>query len=267
MKRLRGLFRACLLILALLAAPAVSEARWPQQGKDVKTKGKMKLDVSNTSEGYFMASVKSKSKKRLKLRVEKGGQTLTYDLNGEGDFEVFPLQLGSGKYSVTLYENVSGKKYSQAGKMTLNVKLAGELQPFLYPNQYVHYREATEAVSAAAGLCGGKQGRAAFDEVCGFMKSRFVYDYVKAVTVKAGMLPDIEGAYEKKMGICQDLAAIMVCMLRTQGIPARLMIGYADRQYHAWTTTVIDGQEVFYDPTAAINGIGKVREYTVERYY
>ena len=29
--------------------------------------------------------------------------------------------------------------------------------------------------------------------------------------------------------VCQDLAAIMCCMLRTQGLPARLVIGYADK--------------------------------------
>ena len=95
----------------------------------------------------------------------------------------------------------------------------------------------------------------------------FVYDFIKAINIKPGMLPDIDGSYSKKMGVCQDLSAIMVAMLRTQGIPSRLIIGYADSQYHAWTMTMINGEETFFDPTAAIAAISQVKEYSMERYY
>ena len=67
--------------------------------------------------------------------------------------------------------------------------------------------------------------------------------------------------------IRQDLSAVMVCMLRTQGIPARLMIGYADKQYHAWVEADVNGKECFFDPTAALSAISRVKEYTIERYY
>lgn len=81
------------------------------------------------------------------------------------------------------------------------------------------------------------------------------------------MLPDIDTCFNKKLGICQDLAAMTVCMLRVQGVPAKLMIGYADRNYHAWVVAIIDGREVFYDPTAELNAISRVKNYTVERFY
>ena len=162
---------------------------------------------------------------------------------------------------------MSGKKYSQEGKITISVSLKSYTIPFLGPNQYVNYSKASEAVAKANDLCAGKTAKESFDVVCSFMKSSFVYDYVKAVTIKAGVLPDIDGSYKKKMGVCQDLAAIMACMLRTQGVPCKLMIGYADKQYHAWTVTIINGEELFYDPTAALNAISKVKQYTLERYY
>ena len=255
------------LVALLCCAALADDPVWPEKGSEVKKNGKVKVDISNTSDGYFMAAVQKKNKHKLKLRVVKDGETLTYDLNGNGDFEVFPLQLGDGKYEISLYENVSGKKYSQEGKLSIKVKLKSKTVPFLGPNQYVSYTKTTEAVKKAAELCSGKKGKQAFDAVCSFMKSSFVYDYVKAVQIKAGMLPDIEGSYKKKMGVCQDLSAIMACMLRTQGIPCKLMIGYADKQYHAWTVTVIDGEEIFFDPTAALNAISKVKEYTLERFY
>ena len=256
-----------LWIVLFCAAGQADGALWPERGDTVKKDGKEKVDVSNIEDGYFMAAVQKANKHKLKLQVVHGDEKLTYDLNSDGDYEVFPLQLGEGKYTIALYENVSGKKYSQEGKISISVKLKSENRPFLYPNQYVNYKKTTEAVLKAAELCEGKSQKEAFDIICNFMKTSFVYDYVKAVTIKAGMLPDIDGAYSKKMGVCQDLSAIMVCMLRTQGIPCKLMIGYADKQYHAWTTSIIDGEEIFFDPTAALNAISKVRDYSLERYY
>ena len=188
------------------------------------------------------------------------------DLPGSGDFIVVPLQMGSGKYKVTLYENTSGKKYAAAGSVTIKAKLTREDGAFLYPNQYVDYDEATKAVAYADKLCAGMSPKEAFNAVCTHMKT-FSYDYIKAINIKAGMLPDIPGTWDKRMGVCQDLAAIMCCMLRTQGLPARLVIGYADKGYHAWTVTEINGEDAFYDPTAALNAISKPKKYTVERFY
>ena len=77
----------------------------------------------------------------------------------------------------------------------------------------------------------------------------------------------IEETWKKRMGVCQDLSAVMCCMLRTQGFPARLMIGMADNNYHAWVTVNLDGEEQMFDPTVAVSGISSVKKYTVERFY
>ncbi len=255
---------SALTIWVVLASP---NARWPETGKDVVRDSKLKVDRSHFKDGYFMACCTSKANKKLKLRVIKGDETLTYDLNGKGEMEVFPLQLGDGNYRICLYENISGKSYSAAGAVHLNVKLNDPNGPFMYPNQYVKYSQDTDAVKKADQLCEDKTSKQAFDAICSFMKNSFGYDFVKAASIKAGTLPDIEGCYKKKMGVCQDLSAIMVCMLRSQGIPAKLMIGYADKNYHAWVVAVVDGEEVFHDPTAALSAISKTKKYTVERFY
>ena len=41
-------------------------------------------------------------------------------------------------------------------------------------------------------------------------------------------------------GICFDYAALMTAMLRSQGIPTKLEIGYSGEVYHAWISTYID---------------------------
>ena len=262
------LLAAVSLAASVTASPA-SEAKWPAEPNIPRLwySGKLQADFSNASEGYFHARLNAPNKHRMKLRVSKGGTTLTYDLNGSGDFEIFPFQLGSGFYDVSLYENVSGKKYAQAGNLALNVNLASDDISFYYPNQYVDYTLLSESVIQAEKLGEGLNDLEKFNAMCSYMKTNFLYDYVKAVTIKAGQLPDIDGSFKKKMGVCQDLSAILCSMLRTQGLPARLIIGYADKQYHAWTVTYIGGKEYFFDPTAAIGGISKVIDYSVERYY
>jgi len=267
MRRLFTLFLLALILAGLLPAGAGADALWPAAGGNEQRSGKMKLDVSFLTEGYFLAAIQKPSSHRLKLRVVKDGETLTYDLNNQGEYEVFPLQLGNGNYEVSLYENVSGKKYSQEGKISLSVRTRLPGVCYLYPNQYVHYTQLSEAVAKAGELCAGKDPKEAYAIVCEFMKDNFVYDFIKALTVQAGQLPEIDKSYANRMGVCQDLAAVMVCMLRTQGIPARLIIGYADNQYHAWTQTKLGGTDELFDPTAALNAITPVKVYSIERYY
>ena len=95
-----------------------------------------------------------------------------------------------------------------------------------------------------------------------------MYDYIKSVTVKPGQMPQIDECWETKRGICQDLSAVTCAMLRSQGIPARLMIGTVGANtYHAWVLAVVNGKDRFFDPTAELNASSKTETYTPERYY
>ena len=262
-----GILLSLFLLLAILFAAAgqASEgAVWPvSSGERVLSNGKLVVDASHADQGYVMVKVSSQTKKRLKFRVAKDQSTLTYDLNSAGDYEVFPLQLGSGSYTFSLYENVSGSKYSAEGKVSLTAQLNDENAAFLVPNQYVDYVRTTNAVLKSDELA--TQGDI-YNTVRDFMINEFQYDFVRAKTISPGALPEIDQCFDNRAGICQDLSAVMVCMLRVQGIPAKLMIGYADKYYHAWTVAVVDGQEVFFDPTAAIGCLNASR-YTIERFY
>lgn len=81
------------------------------------------------------------------------------------------------------------------------------------------------------------------------------------------MLPDIKGLLKKKVGICYDIASLAVAMLRISGIPAKLVIGMADKNYHAWVEIINNGGKILrYDPTFDIYN-KKVNKYIVERYY
>ena len=92
----------------------------------------------------------------------------------------------------------------------------------------------------------------------------FVYDYIRAIKTakQKNVFPDVERTWILKMGICQDIAAMTVGMLRAIGIHAELCIGTTGgRKKHAWVETDIDGKKYRYDFS------GRAKKYIVERRY
>lgn len=263
------LMAAMLSGLAAVGIALFSGAVWPEAtGSRQLSDGDLTVDASNQADGYIMARA-AKTQRRQKLRISRGDVTLTYDMNGEGEYEVIPLQLGGGEYRVTLYRCVEGNRYSQEGAVKLTAQLADEDAAYLCPNQYVFYTADSPAVRKSDELCADLETEAErYRTICDYVLDNFAYDYVRAVAAKqSAYLPDIDGCYESRRGICQDLAAMTACMLRVQGIPARLVIGYAGDNYHAWITAKVDGKEVLFDPTAELARMGDGLIYTAERYY
>lgn len=259
----------CLMCMATIALASIGDAVWPQaDGEKEESSGGLTVDYSHAQDGYVMVKGPV-TDKRLKLRISRGKATMTYDLNGEGEYEVFPLQLGSGKYQCALFKNAKGKKYAQDGKVSFKVELSREDAAFLCPSQYVNYTAQTQAAQLSDEICAGLgSDQEKFEAIRAYIQSNYVYDFVKASTVTGGTMPDIDDCYEKKMGICQDLAAMAACMLRVQGIPTKLVIGYVGKNYyHAWNGVIIDGKEILYDPTLDLNGIAGNQKYTIERFY
>lgn len=258
---------AALLLTGMTAAFALLAAVWPQTGERILQKGSLTVDASHAEEGYILARASVGSKK-LKLRVTHGDETYTYDLNGEGEYEVFPLQLGSGSYAVSLYKNVKSNRYSKEGEVSLKVSLNREDAAFLCPSQYVNYTPDSPAVQASAELCENlTTDEEKLSAIREFMTRGFAYDYVRALTGPGSYLGDVDGCFETRLGLCQDFAAVAACMLRVQGIPTQLVIGYADENYHAWNNVLIDGEYRRLDITAVLSGFSSNVVYTAERYY
>ena len=257
-----------LWVLVCFGAQASSmDAVWPESpGIDVRTDGSLVVDASNMDKGYVMVKTGQPTSHGLKVVISTGKWQLNYDLNNTGEYEAFPLQRGSAVYEVALFENVKSNKYASGGKVSLDVHMQNEYGAFLVPNQYVSYELWTSAVQKSDEICTGKSQQEVFNAVNQFIAQEFQYDFVRAKTIPAGTKPDIDYCYDNRMGICQDLAAVAACMLRVQGVPTKLVIGYADKYYHAWTTVVINGQEMFFDPTNAVGAIN-AKKYTAEREY
>ena len=119
------------------------------------------------------------------------------------------------------------------------------------------------------------------------------YDKSRAAAIASGQitsyLPDLDCVLAEKKGICFDYAALMTGMLRSQGVPCKMVVGWAGTQYHAWVsvwtqeTGWVEGAIYFdgttwhrMDPTFASSGnnsseilqyIGNGSNYTVKYLY
>ena len=196
------------------------------------------IDISHTQEGYIMAKYTgSNAKPKLQL-TGTDGVTYTYSLYK--DYSTFPLTSGDGTYQVGVYENVSDDRYTTLLSKTFSVTLTDPLKPYLYPNQYVNFTADSLPVAKAEELADGASSDLdIISSVYNYIITHFTYDYSKASSVTSGYLPDIDEVFTSEKGICFDYAAVMACMLRSQGIPTRLEVGYMKEQYHAWVSTYI----------------------------
>lgn len=195
------------------------------------------IDYSNSSEGYFYARFSGDPTKRSKLQVIKDGATITYDLDSAGSSSVIPFNLGSGSYKIVIYEQTTGSSYATALSTTVSVSLRNSLVPYLYPNRIVNYTAGSAAVTKARALCtGAANDLQRLKAIYAYIIANVKYDYAKASSVQSGYIPNVDSTLSTNKGICYDYAALMAAMLRSQGIPTRLVMGYVapSGAYHAW---------------------------------
>ncbi len=278
--------------VALAASPAaVGTFLTPDaSGRLTAQNAKAVIDYSNTGDGYVMVRYTAATQKRLKVIVQ-GPTEVKYQYNVNWDeWTVFPLSDGNGQYEVTVYENTTGSKYAAVLSKRFSVALEDEFAPFLRPNQYVNYTDAAATVAKAQELTSGKS--APLEKVAAvyeYVVSHLTYDRQKAKSVQSGYLPDLDAVLQAGTGICFDYAALMAAMLRCQGVPCKLVVGYAGTAYHAWISVWteeagwIEGVVYFdgaawqrMDPTFASSGnssaaimeyIGDGSNYTAKYIY
>ena len=243
-------------------------------GKNVKSNDVAIIDYSNTEDGYVMVRYTVDSAKRLKVRVKGPKTTYTYNLTPK-QWEAFPLSDENGDYQITVYQNVEGTSYAAVLSLKTTVNMIDEFAPFIRSNQYVNFDSAPQTIVKAANLTNGiTDPLKKVEAIYNFVVNNMEYDMELAANVTSGYLPNLDSVLNKMSGICFDYAALMTGMLRSQGVPTKLVIGYAGDVYHAWInvyskdTGWVDGVIYFdgakwkrMDPTFAANGGSNIMDY------
>lgn len=195
------------------------------------------IDASNTSEGYLMLKFKSNDEKSKKIvRIVNTKTNLNYDyyLDILNEYVTFPLTDGDGIYTVQVFQQVQ-TKYTLKNSAKIDVVIEDDIQQFTYPNYYVNYTSESKGVKMAEYLCENlKTDIEKAKEINNYVIENLTYDFNLAANMPIGYIPDLDRVITEKTGVCFDYAALLTAMLRSVGIPTKLMFGYVENVYHAW---------------------------------
>lgn len=235
------------------------------------------IDTTDLSKGLIHVTYLSDSTAGIKVMIEKDTKRYTYDLNSKGVMESFPLQLGDGSYKISLLQNTTGNSYRVLSSETVTALITDPNSVYLGSIQNVNWKVDSEAVKKAVALTNsttdlGKKAQILWD----YMAKNNKYDYTKFAKLASSYVPAVDATLKDKSGICYDFSSLYAAMLRSQGIPAKLVKGYAPnyaKGYHAWNEAydsvnkkwvVIDSTydlQVIKTKPKAVSMIKKTTEY------
>lgn len=221
-------------------------------------KGGFFIDTSYCNVGYVVAGYygEGRSDNRFKFLVSHGDQSYAYDLPKQ--IAAFPINMGSGDYLFQIMERVEGTTYARVISSPKKVSLRSEAVPYVLPTVMCWYAIPGPCTSMAKKLCANcKTDADALDAVCKWVAANVSYDYQKAKMLSStkGYVPYPDVTMSVRKGICFDYASLTAAMLRSVGIPCKVVTGYIDGgYYHAWVSAHIDGRWVLRDPTLMAAG-------------
>ncbi len=203
--------------------------------------------------GMVSLSINQVYESKLLFLVEKDGNRYMYPVNDDGSLNYFPLQMGSGDYLVRLMQNVEGNKYKEVVRKTVNLNATSEREIFLQSVIEVNWSNESPAILKAKSLTKGMTSDSAkVKAIYDYITSNYKYDYDKISTLSSGYIPNINQVFYDKQGICYDYSVLFASMLRSVGVPTKLVKGYSDLipdQYHAWNEVYVNGKWQTVDTT------------------
>ena len=211
------------------------------------------IDTSNAAAGYICAQATSASP--LKFQVLCNGNSYNYDMPNDGTTEAFPLNMGDGTYTLRVMQKIEGNNYVQLLSTQVDVQLNSKFEPFLTPSIYCDFNAESDCVKKALELAANAKDQAAAAEaIYSWIVDNITYDTEKATQMQnvTGYLPDPDETFHTKTGICFDYASLAAAMLRSVGIPTKIVTGYVADQsiYHAWNMVYMQDKWVNVSFTA-----------------
>lgn len=223
-------------------AKAVEPVQFKNKGAVTDNDGS--IDLSSVSQGVVLARAQNTS--RLKFVVSCDEMTYNYDLPGDNTPITCPINMGNGSYTFAIMRNTGDKNYVQTTVATQDVELETEFAPFVHPNVFCNYTNDSACVKKSRELTSSASNVGeAVKAVCTYIVDNVVYDADKAreLSTVTGYVPNPDDTFVSNKGICFDYASLGAAMLRSVGIPTKVITGYVTPKdlYHAWIMVYIDG--------------------------
>lgn len=188
--------------------------------------------------------------KTMRIMVEKDSDKYYYSM--QKTTEIIPLQLGKGTYTIKILENTSGNKYKVVQKQEIKLTKNDLDKIYLASIQPIYWEDKEKVINLSQELTKNKKtDKEKIEAVYKYIVKNIKYDYNKIKELPNDYVPEIDEILADKSGICYDYAALFAGMLRSQGIPTKLVKGYKNdlKEYHAWNQVLLDGNWVTIDTT------------------
>ena len=210
---------------------------------------KAAVNASNVSLGYFGVCYTGDCD-TVKIIVQQGEKKNIYDLAREkyGEYVFLPFHAGNGEYEVSVWERLYGITYKPVLQKSMDVKMDDESIPFLYPSLTVDFSKDSLATCMAEDIAQTVTSDIGFVKaVYKWVAEGIEYDYELEEAVKAGKVyrSVVDDVMVSRKGICIDYATVMASMLRSRGIPAKVVVGSVMRgnkvlfPNHTWVSAYV----------------------------
>ncbi len=243
-----SIFLAVFLITPSFHAMASEDTTSEPESTVIVESNTSAIDFGGAQSGYVLVRYTGSTNKKVKALVTKEGASRSYIVPPGQEWVRITLTEGDGPYTISLHEQAYGTTYYDLQRISINVAMQDPLAPFLISSIQVNYVDAPSAVTAAE--------ISTVDCITPGAKADAIQDYVvsqlsyEVIPHPKDYICNLEMLLAGKRGACADYAALMCGMLRSQGIPAKMVYGYVSTGgYHAWVMAYIDGKWVRYDPT------------------
>ncbi len=214
------------------------------------------IGTANSAHGVVLVRVNSSAipaDTRCKAIFLDSNQrpTYQYDILVRDKYVALPLNMGNGQYNLRIAKNVGGTSYQVEMSHSFNVSLSSSLRPYTASSIATDFSTGSTSVQRANQLTSGHSTTdGKVDAVYRWIVSNISYDRNLQQRVSSGEIyaywPDPDRTMSSRRGICFDYASLMCAMLRSQGIPTRMIIGPVRTSSgdieHAWNEVYFEGR-------------------------
>lgn len=205
------------------------------------------IGLESSSSGYI--TVRYCSEKPLKLLLEKDTKDIAYVLSNKNEPQVIPLGEGEGTYTFTVGEHLRAYSYVVLETVELEVEFTSEEMPFLIPSIACPYSSESESVRCAEKIAVLSTDKKDFVEnVMRWIDRSISYDENMAATPPVNYYSDPDKTFLEGKGVCIDTATLAAAMLRSQGVPTKIVTGYIKGvdKLHAWNMIYLNNAWEIY---------------------
>lgn len=230
--------------------------------------------IENANDGTVKLTYNNDYDVKVKLLVQlTGGTQYKYDIpKGSVNINI-PLTQGNGEYKIVLCRNISGTKYAVMQTVSITQRLADEDVAYLSSNYIIDWDMTNAAIKKAQSLA-KKGGKNKIKYIYDFVVKNYTYDYSKASNINdiaknAAYIPNINNIYTEKKGICYDYSVLLASMLRSVGVPTKVVTGYTVNAdvYHAWNNVYADSKWNVVDTTYDAQMYRAKRSYSMYKSF